>query len=212
MHLPLLRKCATALPVAILAIAIAGCQTTEVQKAPPKAQLAPAESRNYSVGDKWIWQKSDGSQQTNEIIQLSGSIMTIQTSAGCTYRTHLGAFSPALSWKNCSSNDGQHSVQRSGNIFPLEIGKTERWKYNGQNAKGDTWSGVRKCTVKEAVNISVPAGNFDTYRVSCSDNSARREFYFSPRLKTVVANIRTPLGSSSISRLHYELVRFAPAT
>ena len=211
MHLPLLRKCVTALPVAILAIAISGCQTTEVQKAPAKAQLAPAESRNYSVGDKWIWQKSDGSQQTNEIVGLAGPVATIQTSSGCSYKVHLGGFSPGLSWKNCSSSDGQHSVQRTGNIFPLELGKTERWKYNGQNTKGDTWSGVRKCVVKEAMNITVPAGNFDTYRVSCSEASARREYYFSPELKTTVAYIRTPLGSSSMSRQHNELVRFVPA-
>ena len=81
-------------------------------------------------------------------------------------------------------------------MFPLKVGNTESWDYEGGTGSR-TWSGTRHCEVKEAVRITVPAGSFDTWHVNCTERWWRNQFYFSPKLGTTIAIVRTPLGRGS---------------
>ena len=43
-----------------------------------------------------------------------------------------------------------------------------------------------KCSVKDEVRVSVPAGEFDTYQIVCKTKNIAREYYISPEIKTNV--------------------------
>ncbi len=175
-----------------------------------KTELPPGEWRTFKVGDKWVWRNQDGKESTREIIALDGPIATIRSGDGqCTVKVRLDGYARPLAWEYCRwSAWGRQYVSRNGNMFPLKVGNTESWDYEGGNGSR-TWSGTRNCEVKEAVKITVPAGTFDTYHVLCTEQWWRNQFYFSPKLGTTVAIVRTPLGRGSFS--HLKLVRFIPA-
>ena len=175
-----------------------------------KTELPPGEWRTFNVGDRWVWRNQDGREYTREIVALEGKVATIATEGGrCRVKARLDGYARRLAWENCSWGAwGRQSVSRNGNMFPLKVGNTESWDYHGGTGSR-TWSGTRNCEVKEAVKITVPAGTFDTYHVLCTERWWRNQFYFSPKLGTTVAIVRTPLGRGSFSRL--ELVRFIPA-
>ena len=224
-----LRKCALILPAAIFALALSGCKTGEGPKAPAKAQWAPAakvetmpakaelppgDRRNYAVGEKYVWKGLNGREEAREVIGVDGSVVELQVSTGCYAKVDLDGFPPVTKWSNCWGNTGSQKIgQRTGNIFPLAVGNTESWKFNGKNNKGESWSGVRTCKVAGTVNVAVPAGNFDTYHVICREKWSRRDYYFSPELEDIVIQAQAPAGGAKKGRrAHFELVRIEPAT
>src|SRR3546814_3864502 len=71
--------------------------------------------------------------------------------AGCVW-VDDGWFAPTSSWKGCTDADGTQEIVKSGDIWPLEIGKTESYKVKGQ-AGTDNWQSTHTCTVKAAVLV-----------------------------------------------------------
>jgi hypothetical protein len=55
--------------------------------------------------------------------------------------------------------------------FPLEVGKKWNGKYTAYTAYNDaSWNGDTSCEVKSSEIVTVPAGQFDAYRIDCVDN------------------------------------------
>ena len=205
----MMRPYMTGLLLAVLALSV-GFGSAAAETA-GKAELPAGEWRTFKVGDKWVWQNQDGREYTREIVALEGNVATIATEGGkCRVKARLDGYARPLAWENCSWGAwGRQSLKRNGNMFPLRVGNTESWDYEGGNGSR-TWSGTRHCEVKEAVRITVPAGSFDTWYVLCTERGwARIQFYFAPVLGTTVAINRTQLARGRSS--HLELVRFIPA-
>ena len=226
-----LRKCAfRRLPAAAVALALSGCKperadpklpprprqsertpAAKVATAPAKAELPPGIRRPLAVGDKSVW-KQDGKELSWKTAKLDGSIAEVHGSNGCKVVIDLSTFSPALSWRNCSGSAGSQKMEkRSGGLFPLAVGNTESVRFSGRNEKGNTWSGMRSCKVAGTANVTVPAGTFDTYHVVCRENSARYDYWFSPKLGSTVISSKAPLPGKKSSRYHRELIRLEPA-
>ena len=191
-----------------LAVVVSGGQTANAQQTAVEAELPPGQAPPaYVVGYQSTWRNKDGSEVTFEITGVEGRTISVQASWGCSYKARADGFAPTLEWKDCGGSTGSHTVKRTGNIYPLQVGNTESWKYRGKNKNGDKWSGTRKCTVKGTVNVTVPAGNFDTYHVVCKEKGARYEWHYSPELRKIVTTSRIPKGGSS-GGWYRELVSF----
>ena len=229
MTLSALRKCAFVLPVAALALALAGCKAGGGPEAPAKAQkaawtpaakvetkpasaeLAPGERRSLAVGHKSVWKQRGGKELTWITAKLDGSTAEIHSSDGCKAVIDWSSYAPALAWRDCSGNTGSRKIDgHSGSLFPLAVGNTESWRYTGRNHKGKTWSGAMTCKVAGTANVTVPAGNFDTYHVICRDGSSRQDRWFSPELGSTVISSKAPLPGKKSSSYHRELVRLEP--
>ena len=182
---------------------MATAQQTAVKAELPLGQAPPA----YVAGYQSTWRNKDGSEVTFEVTGVEGRTISVQTSWGCSYKAHSDGLAPALAWKDCGGSPGTHTVKRIGNIYPLQVGNTESWKYRGKNKKGNKWSGTRKCTVKGTINVTVPAGNFDTYFVVCTEKGARYEWHYSPELRKMVITSKVPKGGSG-GGWYRELVSF----
>ena len=229
MTLSALRKCAFVLPAAALALALAGCKAgggpeapakaqkaawtpaAKVETAPAKAELPPGVRRVLAVGGKSVWKQRGGKELTWKTVKLDGSIAEVHGSNGCKAVTDLSSYSPTMAWRDCSGSTGSQKMEKhSGGLFPLAVGNTESWKYSGRSDKGSTWSGTKSCKVAGTANVTVPAGNFDTYHVICREKSARYDYWFSPELGSTVISSKAPLPGKKSSRYHRELIRLEP--
>ena len=163
--------------------AVMVCQQTATAEAgAAKSELPPAEAPVYRVGQKETWRWKDRAA-TYEVVSVDGDNVSWKGSDGCDWISPH-EFGPMLKWNSgCWGSGGTQTIKsREGNIFPLQVGSTMRWKIKGKNDRGFRWSRTRKCNVKGTANVTVPAGNFDTYRVVCTDSRSRWEWHFSPEL------------------------------
>ena len=192
-----------------IAMAVSSGQAATAQQTAAETELAPGQAPPaYVVGYQSTWRNKDGSEVTFEVTGVEGRTMWVQTSWGCSYKAHADGFAPTLEWKDCGGSAGTQTVKRTGNIYPLRVGNAERWKYRAKDNRGNTWSGTRKCKIKGTVNVTVPAGNFDTYHVVCTQKRARYEWHYSPELRKVVTSSKTSKGGSG-GGWYRELVSFA---
>ena len=211
MRFPYLKKCALALSLAPALAVVAGCQSTKVETAPVKAELAPAEAPTFTVGSKMTWREEGKDDLTSEIVSVDGDKVTLQNDKGCKATFTSGGFNLWTRWENCNGSTGSSIFERPGGIFPLQVGKKETYKASGNNDKGRTWSSTWTCRVAETANVTVPAGNFDTYRVVCKDEWRRKDYYFAPELGSNVIIAQAPIGSSRARAYRRELVKYEPA-
>lgn len=73
------------------------------------------------------------------------------------------------------SDDGYKLVRFKPGLptlsFPMEVGKTWNDTYEGYtNADGAQWQGDTTCEVEAKETVTVAAGEFEAYRVACTDN------------------------------------------
>lgn len=215
-----LRRCSTVLSVTaaatVITVFLSSCQTmgnpANVQPVAAKAELPPAEAPIVKVGDKTVWRNEDGSEWSSEVIDADGEIISFQTSGECSWTAPAYGFGPSLEWSGCNGSTGTQKIKdREGNLFPLQVGSNERWKYHGKRQGGNrSWSGTRNCKVEGAVNVIVPAGNFDTYHVVCIDRRRHWEYHYSPELGTSVTWHTRPRGGGQSKPEYSELISFTP--
>ena len=184
-------------------------ETSAAQQVEMKGGLPLGQPPLRTVGEKSVWRNKNGTEISFEITAFDEETFSGRGSDGCSWKFAMDGWGPTLEWKNCSSSSGSHKLKRTGNMYPLQVGNTEKWKYRGRNNKGQSWSGTRKCEVKGTEIVTVPAGTFDTYHVVCKEQSARYEWHYSPELRYSVTSRRKPLGSSG-RRYYRELVSYVP--
>lgn len=209
-----LRRCSLVLSISTAAamMAISGHQTAAAQQSAAKVEMPPAELPTIRVGDTSVWRRKNGEDFSSEITGVDDDVISGQNDDGCSY-TFVMDFGPSLEWSGCGGSDGtQQITKQKGNLFPLQVGNTSRWWFRGKNTKGNRWKGSRKCEVKGTANVTVPAGNFDTYVVVCTEDWSRREWHYSPELGKTVTSRRKPKGTSKSKPFYYELVSFTPGT
>ena len=173
------------LGVTLTAISLAGCQTVKVETAPVTSSLAPYQQPAKYQGAVWTYQKGDKVVESTRV-SLAATEETWSNTEGCKFSRYTTGFAPTLRWTGCSSADGTQNVSGDGPSWPIGIGSTFSYEFNGQNVRGDSWSGTRRCEVTEEVRITVPAGTFDTYHLVCEDPFRSRHWYLSPELETSV--------------------------
>ena len=193
---------------------LSSCQTTgSPSNVQPVAtvELPPAEAPLFRVGDKLVHREKDGRETTFEVINVDGETVDFQfQNEGCSWSVPKSSapFGPSLKWDSCNGSTGTQKVKKQeGSLFPLQVGNSERWSFSGKAQGGATWSATRKCTVKGIANVTVPAGNYDTYHVVCTTSRSRHEWHYSPELRRHVTWLRSRRGA----KLWYvELVSFTP--
>ena len=161
---------------------VIGC--AQVETSPPSKEMGPAAKANHPVGttivvedlgEQVTWEKTANTDQ--------GSVWT--GSNGCTYTsTNNNPFAPSVKFEGCYGNTGSQTIQaKSGEIFPLEVGKTVSWDITGQSAS-DSWETTRRCEVVETVSLTVPAGTYDAFHVVCRDSWTTNTYFYAPDVGT----------------------------
>lgn len=167
---------------------VAACAQVETE--PSTQELEPAAKVSHPVGttvvvedmgEQITWQKTASTDQ--------GGVW--EGSNGCTYtKTNNNTFAPSVKFEGCSGSTGTQTIQsKSGALFPLEVGNTASWSITGKGG-GNTWETTNRCEVVETVNLNVPAGNYNAFRVVCRDSWNTRTYFYAPDVSTNVAFVR----------------------
>jgi hypothetical protein len=176
---------------------VAAC--TGIETGPVIENMQPASKFTHPIGttvtikdrgETVTWQKTGNTTQ--------GSVWT--ASDGCQYtQTNDNVFAPATNIDNCSGTSvNQRITSKSGSLFPLKVGNSASWQFTQDS--GDRKSQMfQQCEVVDAVNVAVPAGEYDTFKVICQKDNSANTYYYAPAIHGVVALIRNSNKSSGRS-------------
>lgn len=171
--------------LSVIALALAACAGDPTINREAETMLEPMPKPAAPNEITWAGTGINGVQK---VLSVDGEMVTWQRTegenAGCQW-TDDGWFAPSSTWSGCRSSDGQQEFTKTGNIWPLEVGKSEVYEVKGQN-DSDSWQTTRNCTVKSAVLVTVGEKELPAYEVACEDKWTVQTWYVSPELKMPV--------------------------
>lgn len=166
------------------ALILSACASVETQE--PSTDLAPEPAPERAVGWSVITDRN-AERVTWELVEQTEQGLKYQASNGCSYVSSGGdQFAPVASWSNCGGSSGLHNiVSQEGSVWPLKVGNTAAWTVNGETGS-ENWSTTKRCSVREAVSLTVPAGTYDAYHVACRDDWNRHTYYYAPEVDATI--------------------------
>jgi hypothetical protein len=198
----------------VLLLTSAGCATQQMPRENVDLnRLLIADLPSYQPGEFFIYDNGMSMIAT----ESANDSVNWRYGNGAVSSGYRNFLVPQISWESNSSK-GRRASDASPNIlWPLSVGKSARFgvsqtlldKTNGLTEEiNRRW----ECNVKGTERISVPAGNFDTYIVSCDRYSSggnewrgRHTYYFSPDVRHYVKLDRDYANRPSKSE---QLVRY----
>ncbi|MCH9853484.1 MAG: SPOR domain-containing protein [Alphaproteobacteria bacterium] len=135
-----------------------------------------------AIGDTYVF---DNPITSWEVIDITNDRITWVSNQGARIITSNNPLLPSYEW--ISENDGQGKrliSDMQGELFPLQKGNKSTFRstvsIDGQPSQ---WSFKWNCAIIGEVNITVPAGNFNAFRVACArDASDTITYYYAPEL------------------------------
>ncbi len=196
----------------VATLGLAACETTQnslvdktadgevllTELGAPATPLEPMSMpKLMKVGEKRSFFRQ-GAELDIVVLEANQGTITKQISSGCQYTdavvpNNLPSFSPSLSWQDCRGSAGHAKVTVKGELFPLEVGKKVVYSVAGTSTKGSwtgDWQDRRVCEVADQVRIRTISGEYDTWKVKCTDKNNTHVNYISPELGFVVAQKR----------------------
>jgi hypothetical protein len=149
-----------------------------------------AASPNYAVGEYFTF--DDGT--TAMVTEISGELVTWEYNNGTVSKRYRNFIIPALTWTSAKKHSKAKTTAPADLLWPLAVGKKGQYDFRQTISKHDGTEATRlsrswSCTVEGTKRVSVAAGTFDTYVITCrrySDTShkwrATRRFYYAPHL------------------------------
>ena len=200
-HRPRLTKMAGLVAVLGLAafVTLGGCTPV----------LEPMAEPRRTIGDTEVWRSRTGTL-THTLVAMDGATTSHEIAEnGCTYTRPKGGLLPWTQWSNCRGRpDGSQTVTViEGQVWPLDIGQTWRYRRAGSDKSGNEWSETASCKVLSQRRSNVGAGTYHTYRTICRSKTERIEIYVAPAIGRNVLTWRS-LRDRSQPPTKQELMRF----
>lgn len=190
----------TVTTVALLAVMLSGCQVAQLPSLAnirtsqgPGPVLEPAQLPTHHVGDKYYY--SNGARE--QVVSIDGEMVNMINLSN-RKQTDFRNFILPQPYGEGSTKEYFAATNKPTNVlWPLSVGKAERFTTKGRTVAKDTGSTVEyaqnwQCEVAGTAHIRVLAGEFDTYRVECKRYSTtgrwwqNRTWYYAPSLGTYV--------------------------
>ena len=146
----------------LLTSGLAACAGVEV--GPVANPMTPAPLPQYKVGDRFVFEVAIVKDRQT-VVAVDEKKVTIKSSVFGTLTQHKDFGNPE-SWTGGLTQAYSTTPDKilSG-LFPLRVGNrvsgTGSYSYNSKGTY------ARTCVVQDQVRVTVPAGNFDTYKIQC---------------------------------------------
>ncbi|MDE0202194.1 MAG: hypothetical protein OXK73_07150 [Rhodospirillaceae bacterium] len=173
--------------------------------------LWPMDEPTRAVGDTEVWHTRTGTT-THTLVALDATSMHYEVAeSGCTYTMPRDGLSPWTSWANCwRLPDGTQTVTlTAGQIWPLEIGRTWRYRRAGSDASGEQWDEEVRCRVTKQDRIEKRIGFYRVFYTVCMSEKERHVLYVSPDLGRSIRTWYSRLDRL-VPPIKRELVHFTP--
>ena len=151
----------------------------------------------------------NGEDVAIEATRLDEKTQKISRSNGCvTTNSTEDRYGPNLSWKNCNDSRKWHSgkvtdFDREGSLWPFKVGNKVKYSYTRQDANGGYHYGTNmSCKVAATETVTVPAGEFGTYRIDCKYPWQTQSFWYAPAVdRTVKMELEHRKRGKTVSEL-----------
>ena len=173
--------------------------------------LSPMDEPTRAVGDTEVWHSRAGTT-THTLVAIEGNSLHYEVAEnGCTYTKPRDGVLPWTEWENCRRlADGSQTVTlTAGRIWPLEIGRTWRYRRAGSDARGDQWDEEVLCKVIKQERLQKSTGFFRVFYTVCLSKTERRVLYVSPDLGRSIRVWYSPIDRSTTPQKQ-ELIHFTP--
>ncbi len=199
-------RAAVTAPTCVLALAallvLGGCGA---------GPLFPMDEPTRAVGDTEVWHSRTGTT-THTLAAMDATSMRYEVAeSDCVYTLPRDGLSPRTAWTGCRPHpDGTQTVTlTAGHMWPLEIGRTWRYRRVGSDSSGERWDEEVDCTVTKQDRVQNSAGFFRVFHTVCTSATERRALYVSPDLGRSIRTWHSRLDGSQVPVKH-ELVLFTP--
>lgn len=155
-----------ALKSVLAAASLAACTHSPLDGPP----LEPAPLPNFTEGETLIW--SSGRAETVMRVR-DGDVVDWQDNYGNSFSTRRNFLLPSLAWDHQKTRATTEIMAEPDLLWPLQTGNRRLFRvaqrltlkiHNSTHAFLDEWG----CRVDGTERVSVPLGDFDTYRLRCS--------------------------------------------
>ncbi len=142
------------------------------QKGPQFLDGGPTVQNNtlptYAVGESFTY--DDG--RTDTVIARRGDTVTWRSANGIIRKGYRNFLIPFFEWQNRTRRSRSQITARPNMLWPLATGNKQSFEVKQTVVSNDglTTNEIKQswqCIVEGTERITVPAGTFDTYRVSC---------------------------------------------
>ena len=173
--------------------------------------LWPMDEPTRAVGDTEVWHTRTGTT-THTLVALDATSMHYEVAeSGCTYTMPRDGVSPWTAWQNCRRiPDGTQTVTlTSGQVWPLEIGRTWRYRRVGLDTSENQWDEEVLCKVTKQDRVQKATGFYRVFYTVCRSKTEQRVLYISPDLGRSIRIWYTRLDRSAPPEKR-DLVHFTP--
>lgn len=193
--------------ISVLALALAGCaQQQQVRKeSVDSSALLIADQPVYWPGE--FFEYDDGPAMI--VTDSSNGMVTWKYANGATSSGYANFLVPQLNWDGGGTRGSGTTDASPEFLWPLTIGAFGRFDItqtvvDAQGGVPETLARRWECSVEGTEKVFVPAGEFNTYIVSCnrytadgSDWRGRHTYYYSPDIRHFVKLEKNYAGRSS---------------
>ncbi len=162
-----------AVTMAVLLLSMAAYAEPEIVQS--GIAVAPASEPQRKAGDV-VKALKNGEPWHMTLVNADGKSYSWKASDGCEWTAPAIYRAPSTSWENCEGRSGTATVRHeSGSPWPMSVG-TE-WSFEHS---GDSWQTDRDCEVEGTARVKVTHGEFDTFKIVCTDKWRTRTSYYAP--------------------------------
>ena len=164
-----------------------------------------------AVGDTEVWKSRTGTT-THTLVAMDSATMRYEVAeTGCTYTVPRDGLLPWTAWTNCRPRaDGTQTVTLTeGEIWPLEIGRTWRYRRVGLDTSENRWDEEVLCKVTKQDRVQKATGFYRVFYTVCRSKTEQRVLYISPDLGRSIRIWYTRLDRSAPPEKR-DLVHFTP--
>ncbi|WP_456093690.1 hypothetical protein, partial [Oceanibaculum pacificum] len=194
-----MRWTATLMGAALLAGCTMAGDGSPTAGRPGAALLPPAPLPEYAPGDTFVY-RTAGGQVREQVLALTPETVAWTDDQGQIWTTRYDVVSPMISWeKDPELGRGRQNVVQGdpADLFPLQTGQEVAFKVEGSSEKWPSgWTMEQNCKVIEQAAITVEAGAFNTFQISCQRGNHLETLYYSPVVQNYVLRVREfPFGT-----------------
>lgn len=198
------------LPVICLLAAgsLSGCTSLlalEVLLSGPEFTTKPAtvsaELPQFHVGDTYRYKRGNTFIE-EKVLQVNGHEVTWQDNQGQTWVTDAGTLLPPKEIQTAQTRLVRTSIESTGDLYPLHIGRTAAFRYKQTSAAGQPPADhSQNCLVDAFGTIRTAAGFFDAFRMICEYDGDTRTNFYAPKIGRVVLQTSNDLFSTTTREL-----------
>ncbi|MGB1008037.1 MAG: hypothetical protein ACPGVX_12735, partial [Thalassobaculaceae bacterium] len=156
------------------------------------AQMPEAEPPKYVPEDAYVF-RENGALTEEKVVSISPDRVVWTNDRGLIWTTSRDLVTPPISWSaDPELGRGRQTVIGSpGQIFPLREGNTVSFGVRGSSENVPTgWQDTQTCVVGAQQAVTVPAGEYRTFPITCQRKGHEDIIYYAPAVQNYVLRER----------------------